>query len=683
MRIRNYIALMAIFIFSLIIPTEIYATDEQTSPITLSADYLEYIKEKNIILGKGNVRIEHINTVITADEVIANLDEDEIEIQGNVVIVDKTGELRGENGIYNIKTQKGTLENATTYDKPWYVKGKKVDKVGEKKVIIHRGSFTTCDLSKPHYSFRAKKINIYPGDKIIAKNVFLFVDKVPIFYFPIFRQSLKGRKYDLDVRFGYNNVEGDFVKVKFGYPLTAYLYGRLYVDYMSKKGWGKGTELIYKSDAVKSSIYGYQIKEQDTEKERWSGKFSHWQKFGESLTAVSNLNLLSDENFNERYKQDDPTRINRDLESYIALTLNRPLYVARVVGERRDTWQVDKYVREYVYLPRLSFNASSIKINKSKKLPLYYKTSLRLDNYYTLAPNDFYRITVDADQRLSSSIRLNRYMTMTPSVGFQEIWQNQTSKTDEKDINRHIYRTGINFRNTINRFFYVTYGHSFQEEIDKTPTTNSLSGALNFNFPRVITKIDTQGETTVKKINFAKLDVSTTYDIREKGVTFDHWKQRFSNLITRLFFTPVSWQKLNLDHYYNLYTERTEKLQTTLRLSKSDLNMTLSSTYLESQPSVLDTSGSVDFWLTKKWKVKFTNRASVYYKADEFKYSKWSERTYTIYRDLHCWEAQFYWIKRPAEEELWFKINIKALPKNKISIYHNVEEEEWRLGHGQ
>ncbi|MCK4822192.1 LPS-assembly protein LptD, partial [bacterium] len=177
MRIRNYIALTAIFIFLLIIPTEVYADDEQIPPITLSADYLEYIKEGNIILGNGNVRIEHIDTVITADEIIANLDKDEIEIQGNVVIVDKTGELKGESGIYNIRTQKGTLVNATTYDKPWYVKGKKVDKIGEEKVIIHRGSFTTCDLSKPHYSFRAKKINIYPGDKIVARNVFLFVDK--------------------------------------------------------------------------------------------------------------------------------------------------------------------------------------------------------------------------------------------------------------------------------------------------------------------------------------------------------------------------------------------------------------------------------------------------------------------------------------------------------------------------
>ncbi|MFH1784764.1 MAG: LPS export ABC transporter periplasmic protein LptC [bacterium] len=681
MRCRYYIALTAIFILLPFLAASSYA-EEETPPIAVSADYLEYIKQTNMVIGKGNVRIEHLDMIITSDHVIANLDTDEIEVSGNVTLEDKGGQMKGTRGVYNIKTKKGTLENTFSFSEPWYVKGKTVDRISEKQMVLNRGRFSTCDKDHEHYSFRAKKINIYPGDKIVAKNVFLYIDNVPIFYFPIFWQSLKGTKYDLDIRVGSNSTEGDFVKVRFGYPLTSQLYGRLYLDYMSKKGWGKGAEFKYKAENVNSSIYGYHIREEDTQKERWSGQFTHWQKLNPNLTLVSDLNFLSDENFNDRYNAGNTTRITRDLRSYMALTYSRPLYVARIVGERRDIWETDSFVKEYEYLPRFSFDTTSIKLNKNRKLPLYYKGSLKLDNYSAREPNDFYRFSADADQGISSSLRLSRFLTLIPSVGFQEQWQNKRSKEDPSSFNRHIYRTGMYVRNTINRFSYITYGYNFKEEIGKVPMTNSLSGAWNFNFPRFITTVDKDGKTKKKRTNLANIRVSSTYDMRH-NITVDDWAQRFSNLVTNTLFTPYDWQKTDIDHHYNIYTKRTEKLQTTFIFTRPSWNSRLTGTYLDSQRSTIDTSASVGFWLTSKWKVDFTNRASVYYKHDEFKNSHWSERTYTIYRDLHCWEALFYWTKRPSEEELWFKINIKALPKNKLIMYHNVEDEEWHLGHGQ
>ncbi len=679
---RIYIALMAIFIFSLIMVTENYA-DEQNIPVTISADHLEYIKEKNIIFGQGNIEIKHIDTTITGEKIIANLDTNELQIEGKVTIIDRTGELKGDNVVYNLKTKKGLLQDGVSFRNPWYIIGKQVQKVSDEKVIITQGYFTTCNLSNPHYCFKAKKIEIYINDKIVAKNVFLYVGEVPIFYFPIFRQSLKGRKYDLDVRVGYNNSEGDFTKIIFGYPLTAYLYSRLYLDYMSKKGWGKGGEFVYNYDNMRGSIYGYHIRETDVEKERWNGEIAHWQRFKNNLTLVSNLNFLSDENFNKQYKEQDVTKINRDLKSYIALTLNQRLYVARLVGERKDIWQGEKFIRDYVYFPRLSLTVQPVKIYKNKKLPLYYRNSFNFDNYYAQFPNDFYQITANVDQTLNSGIRLNSFINIIPSIGFQEQWQNKTSKTDTKGLNRHIYRASIDFRNTINKFFYITYAYKFQEEIGKAPDNNELLGRLNFIFPMRIKEIDSQGKTIIKIKNLGKLNISTTYDLREKDLTFTHWKQRFSSLIADLVFNPVNWYSLTLNSSYNLYTERTEKLQTNVKFLKPKWEISLASTYLDSQPSVIDTSSSVSFWLTKKWKINFTNRASVYYKPVDFKYSVWSERTYTIYRDLHCWEAQFYWTKKPYEEQLWFKINIKVFPNQKIGLQHNVEEEEWYLTHGK
>ncbi|MFH1238598.1 MAG: hypothetical protein V1653_00635 [bacterium] len=682
MGLKKYIACMAIFIFLLIMVTETYA-QEQEEPVTISADYLEYVKTKNIVIGRGHVQIIHLGTKITGQEATADLNTNDIHIQGNVVVTDKTGEIKGDNIVYNIKTKKGRLGNSTSYSNPWYIRGKEVQSVSDKQAIIRQGYFTTCELAEPHYRFQASKISVYLQDKIIAYNVFLYIGRVPIFYFPVFWQNLKGTKYDLDVKVGYSDVEGTFAKVRFGYPLTANLYGRIYLDYMSMKGLGKGGEFIYKSDNIRSSLYGYHIREIDTEQERRSGKFSHWQKIGKDLTVMSDMNFVSDEKFNTQYKEQDPTRITQDFKSYLALTLTQPLYIARIVGERRDIWSTDRFIRDYLYMPRFSFDTISLRLNKNKLFPLYYKANLGIDNYYAQPPNDFYRLTANADQRLTTSLRLGRFLTVSPSVGFLEQWQNRTSKTDDASFNHHIYKTNLNLRNNISSYFYVNYGHSFQEEMGQAPSLNQLSGEVNLLFPRTIQTIDTQNRTVSRRTNFIKLNTSTTYDMRRVGGTFADWKQRLSNLLTRLYFTPADWNSLNVDHYYNLYSEKTERLQTTVRVTKSKWEVTLGTTYFSSQPRALDTSTSLYFWLTDKWKISFTNRADVYYKANEYKYSHWSERTYTIWRDMHCWEAQFYWTKRPTEEELWFKFNIKAFPKQKIGLDHKVEEGDWHLTSGQ
>jgi hypothetical protein len=42
------------------------------------------------------------------------------------------------------------------------------------------------------------------------------------------------------------------------------------------------------------------------------------------------------------------------------------------------------------------------------------------------------------------------------------------------------------------------------------------------------------------------------------------------------------------------------------------------------------------------------------------------ERRFSFYRDLHCWEAVFYWIPNGSLQGYYFRINIKALPDIKI-----------------
>ena len=69
--------------------------------------------------------------------------------------------------------------------------------------------------------------------------------------------------------------------------------------------------------------------------------------------------------------------------------------------------------------------------------------------------------------------------------------------------------------------------------------------------------------------------------------------------------------------------------------------------------------GRAGLFLTKNWKIDY---AATY----DLEKSKFTAQQVVLYRDLHCWEAQFVWVPTGGREGYYFRINIKALPEVKI-----------------
>jgi lipopolysaccharide assembly outer membrane protein LptD (OstA) len=62
---------------------------------------------------------------------------------------------------------------------------------------------------------------------------------------------------------------------------------------------------------------------------------------------------------------------------------------------------------------------------------------------------------------------------------------------------------------------------------------------------------------------------------------------------------------------------------------------------------------SVDFNLTRNWKVTYSNQMDLELK-------KAVSQDISLYRDLHCWEAQVQWTPTGYNKRLYFRINIKS-----------------------
>ncbi len=637
----------------------------QNNPIILSADCIEYRREENKVLARGNIKIEDKDITMECDEAIFDLKEEKIEAKGELTLQDKETTIHGSHIIYDLRTRRGIIDDASSFIEPWYCFGPKIERVSDKEIIINNGYITSCELSSPHYRLKAKKIRILLGERIFAYNVLMYLGKIPIFYFPFYWRSLRETRFSWGLKLGSNSEEGFFAKTNFGYAFSDRTNGTLLIDYMTRKGVGIGGKYSYHlQDKVKGFQYGYYIKEKDTGKKRWRGEAEHWQNLGSDFYFQTKLDYMSNREFNKVYNEEDWIPMKEELKSNIALTRSRPTYTLRIVGERKDVWddQTGRFVNIQGYSPRFSFATNLLQIKEGL---LYYRLGADYANQYSKA-YDYVTREFQEGHRFNQSdiyfdlvnkLRLSRAAGLNMEVGIQEKWQDKDEDWNRKNVYKNIYHTQANLRTRVTMFFDTDLTHSFQQEQGKETTINKLSILGRIRLLQLLEFTSSTGYSFIGKRNL-----------------------RLDNLFSRVDFNPSTLASFYLEHSYDLNRERTANFQTEGIFgpggNKWSINARL--TYLEGlegtskYPRRLDIANGFNFPITSKWRARLATR----YNINDHKLM---ERGIHLYRDLHCWEVRFSWTKIPSEEEIWVTVNLKVFPEERIGLYHNIDEKEWRL----
>jgi len=658
-RKKAYVSLASTYV---VLGTSSELGTARDTPITISADYIEYSTEENRVIARGNIKIEDKDVTVECDEATFDMEEEKVEAKGGVILKDNEITIHGSRIVYDSRTGRGVIDNASSFIEPWYVSGPEVERVSDKEIVVNNGYITSCELSSPHYRLKAKKIRVLLGERISASNVVMYLGKIPIFYFPFYWRSLREKRFSWGLKLGSNSEEGFFAKTNLGYVFSSRANGTLLLDYMTRKGVGFGGRYNYNlENKAKGFLYGYYIKEKDTKEKRWRGEGEHWQNLGSDFYFQTKLDYMSNQKFNRVYNEEDWIPMKEELRSHIALTRSRPTYTLRIVGERKDVWdyQTEKFVNIESYTPSLSFATNLLQIREGL---LYYRLGANYANRY-FKPYDYVAREFEEGHRLNQSdiyfdlvnkLRLSRRAGLDTEVGFQESWQDKDEDWNRKNVYKNIYHTKANLRTRITRYFDTDLIHSFQQEQGRKTTLNKLS---------ILGKI--------RLLWLLELTSSTGYSfIGDRNVRFD-------NLFSRVDFTPSSLMSFYIEHSYDLNREKTANFQTEAIFgpgaTKWSINTRL--TYLagtSDYPRRLDIVNGFNFPITRKWRAGLTTRYDIYG-------HKLMERGVHIYRDLHCWETRFSWTKIASQEEIWFTINLKVFPQERIGLYHNVEEKEWRL----
>lgn len=227
--------LALITVFSTALPGQAAEVKKQNTslaakaPIVFEGDDLSFSEATGEVFAKGNVKITKDQTVITTDELHGNTKESKVWIDGSANIIQPGLNLVGSGVDYNYKDRTGTMDTVKGKIDKQIVTAQNIN-LGSKAVVLHNGTVTLCTAEVPDYHVSADKIEMWPGDKLIAYNARFWIKDKVIFTLPKYQKSLKEEAAPSSFpRIGYDSDNGMMIGQYLEIPLSGDLavYGDL------------------------------------------------------------------------------------------------------------------------------------------------------------------------------------------------------------------------------------------------------------------------------------------------------------------------------------------------------------------------------------------------------------------------------------------------------------------------
>ena len=667
--------------------TEEAVETEEELDISLTADYVTYerVDGEDLIIAKDGVQLKYQDIEIKADYLKINLTTNLLLASGNVLFKQDETETYCEELSYNWKTKKiillrlkGELTGEGIKGKIYY-QGEKMENFPE-TVEITEGSFTTCELEEPHYRIVAKKMIIYPKDKIIARNISWYEGKIKIITLPYFLIFLD-RKTQLPIlpKIGQSKSTGWFIKTNFNYYINEKSYGTLYINWLEKKGIGTGIahnfEIGDKNNPGETSIYFYQIKDKNTDKFTLTGNIKYKQNFENNIKTQVTLNYSGS-------KAKEAKLFSNSLKSQFSLEKKGEKYNLKLTGKynfsgtglgQKDL-SIDGNIKvnhNYTFSDKLSSALTLVYTDKNPasqeaaNLELKPKWQLKYKGEgYTLNMITEKRFDLDGDNYTGENIskiidRLPEFtFKKSPAViGDTKITYNIDASVGhfyeaatEEDNWRGEYIVNLKRPFELGKYLTLTPSGIFRQDVYLTGEARYLLGG----------KLNLKASSNNKVIT---TNLTYSYN-KSEGPTpfnFDYITPLTNTVSGKLTLKPSQKFRLDLSTNYNLITESFGNLVAKVEYKpKDDWKMNFSSSYnLNSKKWTKKINSQLDLQVTDDWRIKYKGVVDL----DDFKLTN---SVVGITRDLHCREITINY--KQATKSIWVEFYIKAFPTEKITI---------------
>ncbi|MCX5669094.1 MAG: hypothetical protein NTX89_03110 [Candidatus Omnitrophica bacterium] len=686
------------------------------SPMVINGDNVEYSADNKEVVATGNIEVIYKGTKLTCNRLKVNMQTKEGLAEGNARIQDDKGVVTGEKIIYNFANKTGIISNADFRANPYFGKAKKVEKLSESEFVAKRGYFTTCSLDHPHYRFAAKKISVFPQDKMLAQQATLYLGTVPLFYLPQFNYSMKEPIMHVQVEPGTRKDWGPYLLSAWRYNITDNVNGLAFLDYRNKLGLAEGFELNYiKTPVGKGDFKFYYTNEKPadqpkgapTEFQRYFMRWRHKWNIDErtNVTAEffkitdkrrkndpnypSSRNFLQDYFFREYEKDVQPLSYALFHHAFNYSSLDLLLQV------RTNHWfnQVEKK-------PEINYNLPSLQLGES---PLYFESINQLGTYNVKGNaqgNDLTDTRLDTKNTVSLPTKI-AFIQFRPFVSSRQTFYDKGAN-GQSGIIRTIFYSGADMSTKFYRIFDAKTNflgldiNGLRHII--TPTVGYL-----YTHPPTIPNSNIKQIDSVDSINrgnTAALSLSNKLQTKRSGQSVDlvdflittnvvldpktgdnafltprageSLKDNFSDILFKLKILPYSWMRFESDATF-AHADHTSANYNKFSLASYDLNFDLGKNGSFSLGQRYERKGKnevtlgYNFRLSPKWKFGIYERYN--FKKSSSLERGFQEQEYTLTRDLHCWELDITLNKKEISgTTIFFTFRLKAFPENEFGF---------------
>lgn len=442
---------------------------QESQEVDVVADQLEYAKAEKKMIAKDNVVITYQDVKITADYAEVETDTKKAHARGHVFVFHGSDlASKGEEIYYDFKNRTGEFPDASTISEPWILSGADMHEVKEGVIVIQNGCLTTCEGENPPYKIRAKKTTIVSEDKILAKNVTVYVMNKPVFWLPYLNIPLHGPlNVPFSIRPGYNSEYGAFIETVKGFSINKNISGKILADWRAKRGFGIGSILDYDySDKARGQIVGYWTQDEraptptllnpyDELEDRDRGRLTwrHRTDFDPKTNLIFRYHRAADEYFLRDFFQRED-RFEREQSSFAAFTKNtEKLGFLAHVQKRMNSFEsvVER-------LPQIRVDWKNQPFLNSSRI--FYENQSSFD-YLDLRLNrsDDRTQTARFDSFHEWSMPLNwNNIKFTPFANMRGTYYSR-----DRDTHNDRFRFALGFGTDVRTQFYKTYQTSFEK----------------------------------------------------------------------------------------------------------------------------------------------------------------------------------------------------------------------------
>ncbi len=507
----------------------------------------------------GNAEVYYEDISLKAAQLIIDLDSNIVTAKG---IVDSTGKYIGKPEFadgpqtftaysirYNFDTRKGKIKNVVTQDGEGYIHGKEVKRLPSDIVYIKNGKFTTCNLEEPHFYFNASKLKIIPDDKIVSGPANLVIEGIPTplgVPFGIFPNK-KGHKSGILIPQPGESTSQGFFLINGGYywAVNDKLALQLTGDIYSKGSWGSKLYMPYKVRYHYSgnmNISFSNITNSYKEFPDYSVKKEFFVRWRHNQDAAARPNTRFSANINFGTATNFQNNFNTNTNDYLSNTFNSNISFYKKIPNTPFSLSVNGRHSQNnrtrvvsISLPEVALTATRIFPFKRKKNIGQAKWYEKIGVSYTMNTKNeittgdsllaidalntiFYRYSKNGVKHnipISTSIKMMKYFTITPSINYTELWYFNTVKKYYNTNNELITDTIRQFSSarkfsTNVRLTTKLYG-MYRFKNKKLPAVRHvITPSIGFSFiPEITNGLQSYTDTLGNKI---------TYSIYQNGI---------------------------------------------------------------------------------------------------------------------------------------------------------------------